>query len=88
MNLAPNIDLGPIVAALRPLEKIHVTLYGEYKGFFMIDATRALGGLSKASEAIAALMLADMLTGDFVVIEGDDAHTLYRLTDTMKPAMH
>lgn len=88
MNLAPNIDLGPIVAALRPLEKVHVTMYGEYKGFFMIDATRALGGLAKASEAIAALMLADMLSVDFVVIDGDDAHTLYRLAETKKPATH
>jgi len=82
------MDLGPIVAALRPLETIHVTMYGEYKGFFMTDATRALGGLTKASEAIAALMLAEMLTGDFVVIDGDDAHTLYRLADPKKPATH
>jgi len=88
LNLAPNIDLSPIVTALRPLEKIHVTLYGEYKGFFMSDATRALGSLAKASEAIAALMLADMLSGDFVVIDGDDAHTLYRLSDAVRPAMH
>jgi hypothetical protein len=88
MNLSPNIDLAPIVAALRPLERLHVTLYGEKKGFFMTDATRALGGLAKASEAIAALMLADMLDGDAVVIEGDDAHTLYRLTDAPQSAMH
>lgn len=88
MNLSPNIDLAPIVAALRPLEQIHATLYGEKKGFFMIDATRALGGLAKASEAIAALILADMLDGDVVVIEGDDAHTLYRLTDVPQSAMH
>lgn len=55
-------------------------MYGEYRGFFMIDATQALGGLAKASEAIAALMLAGMLEGEFVVIDGDDdPHTLYRL---------
>lgn len=88
MKIAPNIDLGPIVAALRPLEKIHATLYGERKGFFMIDATRALGSLAKASEAIAALMLADMLSGDFVVIDGDDAHTLYRLADAPQSTAH
>lgn len=31
---------------------------GELKGFFIIDATRALGSLAKAAEAIATLMLA------------------------------
>lgn len=88
MNIAPNIDLGPIVTALRPLEKVHVTLYGDYKGFFMSDATRALGSLAKASESIAALMLADMLEGEVVVIEGDDPETLYRLTDAPQSVTH
>lgn len=59
MNLAPNLDLGPIVAALKPLERPHATLHGAQIGFVMIDATRALGGLAKASEALIALGLTD-----------------------------
>lgn len=89
MKLASNIDLAPIVAALRSLERAHATKYGDRIGFFMIDATQALGSLAKASEALAVLSLADMLTSEPVVIEGDDdAHTLYRLTDTPQSVMH
>ena len=88
MNLAPCIDLGPIVEALRPVEKVHATLHGERKGFFMSDATRALGSLAKASEAAVALTLAGILDGEFVVIDGGEAHTLYRLVESVKSALH
>ncbi len=81
MKIDPNIDTAPLVAALKPLQKVHGTLYGDRVGFFMADAVRALGSLAKASEAVLALDLAGLLTSEPVIIEGDDAHTLFRFTE-------
>lgn len=74
------MKLSDILTALRPLEAKHMTTQGECAGFFMVEATRALGGLANASNAIAALMVEGMLDSKHVVI-ADDVHTLYRLTD-------
>lgn len=79
MKLQPNIDLGPIVDALRPFERTHLTEGGELRGFFMSDATLALGGLASTSEAIAALMLAELLTTSPVLLPDGDPTTLYTL---------
>lgn len=85
MKLQPKIDLSPIVAALQPCERTHLTEHGERTGFLMSDATRALGGLAAASEAIAALMLAELLDSSPLLIGGEDPTTLYRLIAQQPP---
>lgn len=84
MKLQPNIDLGPIVDALRPFERSHLTQGGERRGFFMSDATSALGGLASASEAITALMLAELLTSSPVLLTGGESSTLYSLVEQQR----
>jgi hypothetical protein len=74
------LNLSDTLAALRPLESTHMTTRGECVGFFMVEATRALGGLSQASNAIAVLMAEGLVDSKHVVI-GDDVHTLYLITD-------
>lgn len=53
----------------------------------MADATRALGSLACASNALTVLLLHDLVNGYPVVI-GDDAHTLYCLTGVAAPDIH
>ena len=75
------LNLGETLAALRPLEATHMTTRGGCVGFFMVEATRALGGLAQASNAIAVLIVEGLVESRHVVI-ADDVHTLYRLTAT------
>jgi hypothetical protein len=74
LNLSETLD------ALRPLEATHVTTSGECVGFFMVEATRVLGGVAQASNAIAVLMTEGLVDSKPVCI-ADEVHTLYRLTD-------
>lgn len=87
MRLPPNIDLGPIVAALRPLAATHETSSGSRTGFFASDVTRALGSMAKASEALVALSVAGLLDSQPVFLVGySEPHTLYNLADAPPPA--
>lgn len=76
-----------ILAALRPLATKHATAHGERVGFFMADATRALGSLADASKVMVEMLLRKMVDGELVVIDGE-VHTMYRLTDTTPPSLH
>lgn len=75
------------LAALRPLATKHATADGERVGFLMADATRALGGLADASNALVILLAEGLVDGEPVVI-GGDVHTLYSLTLAEPPAIH
>lgn len=84
------LNLSDTLAALRPLEAKHMTTRGECVGFFMVEASRALGGLAQASNAIAVLMVEGLVDSNHVVI-ADDVHTLYQLTGatlTTSAAVH
>jgi hypothetical protein len=75
------------LAALRPLATTHATARGERFGFLMADATRALGGLAKASNALMVLMAEGLVDSEPVIISGD-VHTLYRLSGAVPPVVH
>ncbi len=74
------MNIQDLLAALRPLEATHMTSQGVCAGFFMIEATRALGGLAQASDALAVLMAEGLVDSEPVVI-GGDVHTLYVLAE-------
>jgi hypothetical protein len=74
------MDIETTLAALRPLQATHMTTQGECLGFFMVEATRARGGLDKASDALAVLLAEGLLDGKPVVIS-DDVHTLHTLNE-------
>jgi len=77
------------VAVLRPLQRPHATLYGERIGFFMADATDALGGLSPASNMLMVMLAEGLVEGQLVILqEGEDAHTLYRVANAIPPTVH
>lgn len=78
------MTLTDTVAVLRPLEARHATANGECVGFFMVEASRALGGLANASNVLAVLLAEGLVDSEPVVI-GDDVHTLYRLTGSTPP---
>ena len=75
------------LAALRALATQHDTADGMRVGFLMSDATRALGGLANASNALMVLLAEGLVDSEPVVIN-DDVHTLYRLSDAEPPAVH
>ncbi len=79
--------LTDTLAALRACETQHDTAHGARVGFLMADATRALGGFSQASNALAVLLLDGLVTSEPTVI-GDDVHTIYRITDIALPTVH
>lgn len=79
--------LTDTLATLRGCETQHDTAHGARVGFLMSDATRALGGLSQASNAIAVLLSDGLVNSESIVI-GDDVHTLYRIADTAPPTVH
>lgn len=76
------MNLSETLAALRPLEAKHTTTRGECVGFFMIEATRALGSLAQASDALSVLMAEGLVESKPVVI-ADDVHTLYTLIEVV-----
>lgn len=81
MNINDTLD------ALRPLATQHTTAQGSRAGFLMADATRTLGGLTKASESLTMLLAEGLVDSEPVVIDGD-VHTLYRLTGVTPPTVH
>lgn len=81
MNLTEYLD------ALRPLAATHATANGDRVGFFMVEATRALGSLATASNVLAVLLAEGLVNSEPVVID-DDVHTLYRLAGVAPPSVH
>lgn len=75
------------IAALRPLATKYKTSDGERAGFLMIDATRVLGGLGYASDALTVLLVEGLVESEPAVIDGD-VHTLYRLSGVTAPTLH
>lgn len=90
MPVKQDLNFAQAIELLRPLQKPHATLYGPRVGFWMADATEALGGsLAAASNIVLSLLTQVLLEGEFVVLaEGEDAHTLYRLVDVSAPTVH
>jgi hypothetical protein len=82
-----NMTLTEALAALRPLATKHDTAHGQRAGFLMADATRALGGLAQASNALMVLLAEGLVDSEPVAI-GGDVHTLYRVTDAAAPVVH
>ena len=66
------------IEVLRSLQASHTTQHGVVVGFLMQDATRALGGLAKASDTLA-LLLAEGLIESVPVVMGGDVQTVYTL---------
>ena len=75
------------LAALKPIATRHKTDRGEQTGFLMADATRALGSLENASNAIAILLAEGLLESKPALIDGD-VHTMYRVVAVTPPALH
>lgn len=75
------------LAALRPIQTKHATEDGERFGFRMLDATRALGGLSDASNVLMVLLAEGLVDSEPVLIDGE-VQTLYRLSGAMPPVVH
>lgn len=82
-----QMNFKSALEVLRPLAVEKMTASGVRTGFFMADATRALGSLACASNALTVLLLHDLVSGHPVVI-GDDVHTLYCLTGVAAPDLH
>ena len=90
MPVNQDLNFAQAIELLRPLQKPRATLYGPRVGFFMAEATQALGGsLATASNILLSLGAQELLAGEFVVLaKGEDAHTLYRLVDVQAPTVH
>ncbi|MGP1690973.1 MAG: hypothetical protein ACTS6O_00575 [Giesbergeria sp.] len=90
MPVKQDLNFAQAIELLRPLQKPRATLYGPRVGFFMGEATEALGGsLATASNILVSLLTQELLAGEFVVLaEGEDAYTLYRLVDVQAPTVH
>lgn len=80
-------SLSEYMEALRTLPTQHATAHGIRVGFLMEDATRALGGLAKASNALMVLLAEGLVDSEPVVIN-DNVHTLYRLSGAKPPIVH
>lgn len=87
MTRQNNMTFRDAIAALRPLANKHKTAQGERTGFLMSDATRVLGGLEYASNALSVLLVEGLVESEPVVIDGE-VHTLYRLTEAAAPTLH
>lgn len=83
------MNFSESLVVLRPLHTTHDTLYGPRVGFFMSDATGALGGLVQASNALLVLVSEGLVECEFVFVGDDeDARTLYRVAELAPPTVH
>lgn len=87
MTKQSTMNFAAAIEALRPLTTQHKTDHGERAGFLMTDATRVLGGLGYASDALAVLMIEGFVESEPADINGE-VHTLYRLTTVTPPTFH
>ena len=72
------------IAVLRSIQAHHETTSGIQIGFFMKDATVALGSFSQASNMLTMLMV-DGLIGSEPVLMNGEVHTIYRVADATPP---
>lgn len=87
MTKQSEMNFKEAMAALRPLATQHKTDRGARTSFFMAEATRVLGGLGFASDALSVLLVEGFVESEPVVIDGD-VHTLYRLAEVTAPTLH
>lgn len=78
------MNLTEAIAALRPIQSHHSTEDGVHVGFFMGEATAALGSLAQASNTLAMLMVQGLVDSQPVVVNGE-GHTIYRVADATPP---
>ncbi len=72
------------IAALRAIQAHHTTAHGVQVGFFMKDATTALGGLAQASNTLTMLMVDGLIESAPAVVDGE-VQTIYRVADATPP---
>lgn len=72
------------VAALRAIQAHHNTAHGVQVGFFMQDATAALGSFAQASNTLAMLMVDGLIESAPAVVDGE-VQTIYRVADSTPP---
>ncbi len=72
------------IAALRAVEAHHNTAHGVQVGFFMEDATAALGSFAQASSTLAMLMVDGLIASAPAVVD-DEVQTIYRIADATPP---
>lgn len=72
------------VAALRTIQAHHNTAHGLQVGFFMKDATAALGSFAEASTTLAMLMVDGLIASAPAVVDGE-VQTIYRVADSTPP---
>lgn len=72
------------IAALRAVQAHHETADGVQVGFFMKDATAALGSFAQASNTLAMLMVGSLIASAPAVVDGE-VQTIYRIADATPP---
>lgn len=72
------------IAALRAVQAHHNTAHGVQVGFFMKDATAALGSFAQASNTLAMLMVDGLIASAPAVVD-DEVQTIYRIADATPP---
>ncbi len=72
------------IAALRAVQVHHNTAQGVQVGFFMKDATAALGSFAQASSTLAMLMADGLIASAPAVVNGE-VQTIYRIADATPP---
>lgn len=78
------MNLTEAIAALRPIQSHHSTENGVHVGFFMAEATVALGGVAQASNALAMLMVQGLVEPEPLLVNGE-VYTIYRVADATPP---
>lgn len=78
------MNASEAIAVLRGIQGHHETSNGVQVGFFMKDATTALGSLAQASSTLTMLMVDGLIESEPVVLNGE-VHTIYRVADATPP---
>lgn len=73
------------IAVLRAIQGHHTTAHGVQVGFFMKEASTALGGLAQASDTLTMLMVDGLIESAPAVVNGE-VQTIYRVADATPPA--
>ena len=72
------------IAVLRAVQAHHNTAHVEQVGFFMKDATAALGGFAQASNTLSMLMVDGLIASAPAVFDGE-VQTIFRVADSTPP---
>ena len=79
------MNASEAIAVLRAIQAHHTTTHEVQVGFFMKDATAALGGIAQASNVLTTLMMDGLIASAPAVVDGD-VQTIYRIADATPPA--